>query len=497
MRFLRKGRYKDYVKQGGGMEFLTHQGIGGLTRTKSKYFPKLEPVFEKFDSLKRTLGYLGESSELWTRLALRERALKRGLDPIEATWEARNYLDFAQGGSFSKFLDIGLPYFNAGIQGTRGIFRAARREPRLFTSKVAQIGAMATGLYLANRAVNKEAWDQISEHDKRNNWIFTLPLWIPAKFRTFEGKKGRRRHLYIRIAKDQGQRFFATTAEALMEKYLDGTAPTDQVIESLWDAMPAVPTSAVPPTGQAILGYAMNKDFWRNDDIWKGREVDPNLEFTPYTHDFFVQLGEKTEGKSYEVSPARMQRSLEAMLTSGNIYTYMVGSGFKAIMNELPEEQQDKVMAQILTEQPFLRKSLRATNPYKDTKAIKEGRIEAASVAVKQERKLDELADQHIRGKIDRKAVFDFIHTQPRYDQEKLRNNFKEAIRMKDVEDWSWWRQLRGVNPPEARANIFFVEWEKSSPEDKKKLEKNMRVVPRFSSKRFLRRFNHLKTSVP
>ncbi len=102
--FMRKGSYIDYINEGGGMQFLTHQG-----KITSK-------VGGKLGQLQDVLGYLGETSEIWTRLALRRRALKRGASPHEATWQARNYLDFNQGGPLIKAIDTGVPYLNAGIQ---------------------------------------------------------------------------------------------------------------------------------------------------------------------------------------------------------------------------------------------------------------------------------------------------------------------------------------------------------------------------------------------
>ena len=162
--WLRRGVWNDYINEGGGMEFLTHQGRFGVQGAIGK--------------IQSVLGYLGESSEIWTRLALRDQAMRNGLTSTEATWEARNYLDFSQGGSYTKALDSGIPYLSASVQGSRGVFRAAARNPKLFTYKVAQIGTLATGLYLANKHINPEAWEQISDRDKVSNWIITTPFLL-------------------------------------------------------------------------------------------------------------------------------------------------------------------------------------------------------------------------------------------------------------------------------------------------------------------------------
>ena len=116
----RRGSYVDYINEGGGMSFLTHQGRV-TSRTKGWA-----------TDLQKALGYLGETSEVWTRLALRNRALANGKPPHEATWVARNYLDFAQGGWAIKAVDSGIPYLNASVQATRGsLGRLTRNQASL------------------------------------------------------------------------------------------------------------------------------------------------------------------------------------------------------------------------------------------------------------------------------------------------------------------------------------------------------------------------------
>jgi hypothetical protein len=137
----------DFVNQGGMLSLLTYQGRFGKTGTFKT------GVSGKINAIQNIMGYLGETSEVLTRLALRERAIKNrtreGLTAeqkeaieLRATRIARDYLDFAQGGNVAKALDTGIPYLNASIQGTRGIFRAAKREPAVFTTKVAQIAGL-------------------------------------------------------------------------------------------------------------------------------------------------------------------------------------------------------------------------------------------------------------------------------------------------------------------------------------------------------------------
>ena len=231
-------------------------------------------------------------ARIWSRLALRKRALKNaakeGIDParaeMRATYDARNYLDFSQGGSFVKAADSAIPYLNAAIQGTRGVFRYAADHPGKFTYKVGQIGTMAAGLYYANRMTNPEAWEQVPDREKASNFIFTTPLY-------YYDKNGDKRYYYFKVAKDQSQRIFASIFENLAAASIGDTFKTNQLSMAFEDGLPIVPTGVLPPTIEAMLGYAANKNFWRNEDIWRGRKgIDPSQEY----HLYLIHISEPT-----------------------------------------------------------------------------------------------------------------------------------------------------------------------------------------------------------
>src|SRR4030067_1648784 len=131
---LRRGRYNDYFNEGGGMEFLVHQG---------RLFQRGRHLESGFDKVMNFLGYLGETSEILTRLAIRERALRKGKSAQEATFTARDYMDFGQGGGVSKALDNGLPYLNAAIQGSRGLLRSFKPGSGSALSSTYKLGQLA------------------------------------------------------------------------------------------------------------------------------------------------------------------------------------------------------------------------------------------------------------------------------------------------------------------------------------------------------------------
>lgn len=466
---MRRGAWHDYINEGGGMSFLTHQGR--LTRKGTG----------KLSTLQNVLGYLGETSEIWTRLALRERALRNGKPPHEATYIARNYLDFSQGGWLIKGADTAVPYLNAGVQGTRGIFRAAKEKPGTFTYKMAEIGTLATGLYLANKHSNPECWDSISAHDKANYFIVTTPL-------TYVDEEGNTRHLYFRVAKDQGQKITCTLFENMMAKYLGEDIDVDQVADAAQEFITIAPTDIIPPTMDAMLGYWSNKDFWRNEEIWKGPEITPQEEYRAYTHPAFVKLGEVTG-----MSPERARYALQQYFTYGNIYTSLTGGGLRMIMDKLPEDVRDQTTQDMLRQAPFLRRVLKATDPYTQyQKDVEKAKIDEATRRYIQTRKLDALSEQQQADEITQDQVRAFIRQQPWQDRERLVQRHQQYGRLYEIPDKRWWLNLMDL-PPQARATAYWTRWQRAEDAERTRLEQYLRKVPGVKSAEFMVRLNQLK----
>lgn len=482
---FRRGSYQDYINEGGGMGFLTHQGRIG-TRT-SGFISEMETV----------LGYLGETSEIWTRLALRNRALKNGKPGYEATWTARNYLDFQQGGHFTKFLDNAFPYLNASVQATRGIFRAAQENPALFAYKVGWIGSMASGLYLANNFINPEAYEGVPDRDKINNWIITTPL-------KFMDEDGNTRHFYFKVAKDQAQRPFAAVFEAMMARALGDPFDLDNTVKAAQEALPVIPGTVLPPTMSAFFAYTANKDFWLNEDVWRGAEVFPREEYTKHTHPAFRKFGQLSG-----MSPERTKRALQKVFTYGNIYTSMVGVGMSKIFEAIGEENSTRASEDIIRQIPFVRRMMATTDPFaKFERDLKELEIKANTDTLIIRRELDAKVDELLELQKGRMSLF---RTSNSGQMEKLRVEIKRIVaaapperqedlirRMEDLErthgipDRRLWLTLRGM-PPEARAAGFWLAWTQANEETKERLSRTMKQVPGIVTENFLLNLERLK----
>lgn len=466
----RKGAYTSYIKQGGGMEFLTHQG-----RITNK-------ISGPLSNLQTILGYFGETSEVMVRLALRNRALKAGLSEEMATATARRYLDFFQGGSYAKAADTALPYLNASIQATRAIGKSAIKNPKLFTARMAQVGMLSTGLYFANQLKNPDAWEQISPFEKANYWIVTTPF-------SFKDKAGNKKWVYYRVAKDQGQRIFATIFESLAAFSIGEPVNAKEVTSAVQDFFSIVPSRVIPPTFKASLGYMSNYDFWKREPIWKSFEqIKPEREFTRYTHPAFVEAGEYTK-----LSPERLKYVLSQYFTSGNIYTSLVGQSYGAIFKDMPQAKRDLVTEEVLANKLFVRKVMRTTNPfYKFAEAIKESKIEAYTEQFALNQDFDLLTSKFLNGEIPREEVNDFIRSQPTWRRKSLRGRFTRHKKIFNIPEKGFWLSMAEM-PPESRANILYFRYAASTDEERESMEKMIRTVPGIRTKRFVREFNILK----
>jgi hypothetical protein len=464
--------YDQYIDNGGGMEFLTHRGKLGLKGTSA--------LTKGISALETVLGKAGEVSETMTRLALMRRAMRNKRTPFEATQIARGYLDFARGGAVAKAINSAVPFFNAGIQATRGIARAARTNPKLFGSKVAQIGAMSVGLYLANRLYGDDI-DDVPDFEQQNNWVFLTPY-------TFLDSEGRERRYYVRIPKDQGQRVFATIAENSTRKVLGEQVNWPDITESVGNFLPIIPGELLPPLAEMTLGYSVNKDFWTKEDIWRGEEVLPQDEYNKYTPEPFVKFGEVTG-----FSPARTQYMTEQLFTRGNIWTSAVGYASKQIFDEMTPEERDKMSKELFEKHPGVRRVLRSTRPdLAEIKKLKEEKIRVETERLRLNRQLDEVTDRFFRGQTDEREVSAFILSVPFEERKRLRNRFNAQRQLKDVSNKGFWFRLLDL-PPEARAVNYWNSWVQLDPEAQKELDRQSFKVPGLRSKRFNNRLRKMR----
>ncbi len=354
------GRYEEYVKQGGGMEFLNEQG----TAFRKDPTKAVSPTSIRNKRIMDSMRKLQEFSERLTRLALREQAIKNGKTPQEATVIAREYLDFAQGGSLTKALDNAVPYLNASVQGARSVVEAAVDDPATFSIKAAQLITMGAALALTAIKFRREEWDEISDREKVGRWNFPLGF-------SYKNKYGEENHIYFSIPKDQSSRIFATIGETIIERMqgsIDGETAWKRIRMAFDDMSPIDTIGMLPPTLSALIGYALNINFWKEDKIWKGREVSPYKEvYEGRTPEFYADLAKGLNEIEIDLSPERMHQSLQQVMPR-SLLTSLMGGAYESVTAALSKEDKeklDKMTYEHWSKLPGVRKYFRATYPSK------------------------------------------------------------------------------------------------------------------------------------
>jgi hypothetical protein len=446
----KKGLYVDYFRFGGGMNFLTHQG------QKNDLKGVLGAMQEK-------AGFLGEFTEIWTRLAVTNRSLKNGKSMEEAVNIARNTLDFYQGGEFTKLLDNGSPYLNAGTQGTRTILQAAKKNPAVFTAKIGQIGVMAAALGGLWRYLYKEFEKDVSLREKTSNWLIPTPI-------IFKDKEGNRRMVYTKIAKDQGQRVFASFFDNLYKSANGEPFDWEEVKAATKDMLSVTPEDLLPPTFDAYLGYTNNINFWTDDRIWKGAEVDPRMEFTRFTPEAYKRIGAATG-----TSPARLDYAMKQVFTSGNIWTSMAGYPLKKALEEADEETADAVGSDLwikLSRTPILKRFIGVTDPVnRQRREAKEAEVAENTRKLVLKRTFDELKGAVTRGEEPVSRMTEMLGSLEEDDLKLILNREKKHLKLEqaNLNDPSYWLRLQGL-PARAKAKVVFQEIMTTSPERKELL---------------------------
>ena len=455
-------RYDDYMKEGGGMEFLVHQG---------RLFQRGRHIDRPIDTFYKYAGYFGEVSETLTRLAIRERVIReeaeaRGISMAEArkikeitqkaTFTARDYMDFGQGGGVAKAADNAIPYLNAAIQGTRGMLRAFKPGSGSAMSsvfKLSQFAALVTGTYIASRSNAPQTMKNLQGNiDMQSN----LCIPLGDQF-SFIDNQGQTRYTYFKIPIDPDQRFFKTLFEAFTDKWLGNEIDVDRVTGALQRLSPASVTQ-LPPIISGTLGYITNKNFWSNSDIWRKTDKPfswPNSkeEYIPgKTPQGYIDFGATTG-----LSPERTRYAVEQLVTRNSIWSYLLGKGYDEAFGKMPKNLKEQHLAMVLARLPVTRRFIGVTNPYsKYVKSVNEAKEHAELERFIQNRGLDTLVEGYLfNGNVERAKIFEYMSSfKDKKVRDRLWKRFKVQERTKDLPERSFWLTLQGIDP-KYRAQVF------------------------------------------
>ena len=369
---------REYLEHGGSMNYMAADGIRNLQSRTFKYkilkYPQKAMV-----AYGKTMSFLGEKSEEAFRIAVYEKTKKdlikkwqeehltkdmptdQDLEDImnAAVREAREVIDFNQGGEWAKNADAIAPYFNAGFQGLRRMREYAAKKPASFAISMVQAAAMAGGIAAYSlSALMKSACEDAEDEDDCNKKMMdalnSLSEYEKANYHIiFTGKKDDKgEYTYIRIKKLPGLSVITTYAEQLFTKFylgmrgVDYDANNEVMLKTILSSVPFEPSGAVGrnPLGSAVVAY-LGWDLFKWEETfktprgWEDREIKSEVE--GINDDNVNSLFKFLAPKMY-MSPARTQAMVEKIITSESTnptisILYAVSNGLFSGFTDLSE----------------------------------------------------------------------------------------------------------------------------------------------------------------
>lgn len=129
----------------------------------------------------------GDRAETINRAAIYQRARKAGRSHLEASYAARDLMDFTAGGTFSaiRLLSQVVPFFNARLQGMYKLGRGAAADPARFAAVTGAVAMASALLYLGMK--DDDDYKQLPDWARNSFWITKLPgtnqfVYIPKPF---------------------------------------------------------------------------------------------------------------------------------------------------------------------------------------------------------------------------------------------------------------------------------------------------------------------------
>jgi hypothetical protein len=487
----KKGWYLDYVLNGGGTETMTGQG---------RVF-KGQGVMGKIQDV---MSYAGETSEYLTRVAVYKRAyennIKAGLSDksarLQAANTARTIIDYSQGGSFVRAIDNGMPYLNARVQGWRGLAQTAKKDPKMFAYKAAQIMAFQAGLYYGSKYVSEET-REIMEHvpwrDRINNFI--LPGW------SVSNAEGGKDYYAIKIAKDPAVSVIAGLTEIALAKQAGETVDAEAARELSRQAFTMGISDVLPPLLKGVVGYSLNMNLFRNEHIWNGAEnVTPAKQQTKYTNPVYARLGDVTEGMPVELSPDKMEYAMKQVFARNNPISDLLGVGLRSVMADMDEPVQNELKKHLLTQVPGANQVFYKLPPdkLKMDRDLKERTATAVATAKHVHNlELDKLTTAAYKNN-NFEEVYRYITDLPKGDytedeRKRLLERVKYYGRLQNIpaDERTWWLDLL-YSDDITRGTVFAAEYAHKEPAQQDEMMRIAYSLKGFTSGKFKQTFGKM-----
>lgn len=249
--------YASMLASGGIIKFGTQENtnhlrgqierLGGTMLDKQGW----EKLAGQMRNLWETYEEFGDRLENVNRTALYERLRAKGLSHAEASFQARDLMDFSMSGKWEavRFLAQTVPFLNARLQGLYKLGRAAGEDPRRFAAMAGAVSMASLALLAAYG--DDDDWKKREDWDRDNFWWFKVgdtAFRIPKPFEV--GAIGT-------VAE--------RTAELMLSEEMTGKRFGQRISDMVFN------TFAMDPTPQAIKPFL---DVYANKDSFSGRAIE-------------------------------------------------------------------------------------------------------------------------------------------------------------------------------------------------------------------------------
>lgn len=329
--------YNQWMQSGGSFNSYMELDDNGLAKAQKEL---LNPKGRLAKYLSAPWKIPSEASlalEQSVRIGVYASAKKAGKSDLEAGFEARDAtLDFARGGSASKFINRFVPFFNAGMQGSDKLYRAFRDNP-----KSTAMWALAT-ITMPSLLITSYYLHYAPEEEKQE--YLNIPQWQKDMFWVFKiGDQWARLPKPFSLGYIFGSlpERFLTWADS--EGLPDGKNLAYELTKGTLKSFSPVPsaTSILPPPVRIAIETATNHNFYQDRDIfpsWMEDQKAPAKRFTKGTSETAKALGEQ-----FEMSPALIDNALRGTFATGAVYMtdagdYVLNSIKEWNGEEIPED---------------------------------------------------------------------------------------------------------------------------------------------------------------
>lgn len=191
---------------------------------------KIRPAFEAYQEF-------GDRTEQMNRAALYEQLLSKGMTHQEATFWARDLMDFSMSGKWGavRILTQVVPFMNARLQGLYKLGRATKADYKKMATTLGAVSLASIGLMLAYG--DDDDWKKREDWDRENFWWFKIgdvAVRIPKPFEIGAmGTIAERSVEYLTNKEMTGKRFGERMAATVLNQL--SMNPTPQLIKPMMD----------------------------------------------------------------------------------------------------------------------------------------------------------------------------------------------------------------------------------------------------------------------